>query len=191
MNSLQEYTSFTLETISIDLLPKEALEKFEGYSKRFILPKEYVSGNFEWFWKAELKNGIVYIAKQRKPQNTEHVCYVYQFDTQSNPLWYAEIWELSEKHNPYTWLYFIWAIQKKKWYAKNMLPFLWSLSEYFFNKPLNSTKTFIGQEDPITRETVPVIQKVYEWFEEDGLTVRQDDWTFNFVKEKLQQILVI
>jgi hypothetical protein len=47
MNSLQEYTSFTLETISIDLLPKEALEKFEGYSKRFILPKEYVSGNFE------------------------------------------------------------------------------------------------------------------------------------------------
>jgi len=34
MNSLQEYTSFTLETISIDLLPKEALEKFEGYSKK-------------------------------------------------------------------------------------------------------------------------------------------------------------
>jgi hypothetical protein len=47
MNSLQEYTSFTLETISMDLLPKEALEKFEGFSSMFLLPEEYIQGNFE------------------------------------------------------------------------------------------------------------------------------------------------
>jgi hypothetical protein len=128
MKSLQEHTSLTIEPISIDVPPKVALEKFEEYSRRFIHPKKYVSGNFEWFWKAELKNGIAYIAKQRKLQSTAHMCYVYQFDTQSNPLWYAEIWGL-----------------------------------------------------------IPVIQKVYEWFEEDGLVVRQEDWSFNFVKKKYRK----
>jgi len=53
--------------ININDLPVDVLNFFEGYSKRFILPEEYVPGNFKKLFLADHENGDkTYIANQTK-----------------------------------------------------------------------------------------------------------------------------
>jgi len=63
----QYYPQGIISETQLELLPKSALNQFEGYSKRFILPKEYKKGNFEQLYKIQYNNNDqTFVATQNK-----------------------------------------------------------------------------------------------------------------------------
>lgn len=183
MNSLQEYTSIILEPINIDSLPKEALEKFEGYSKRWTSPESYIPSNFETLWMYQNSMWTCYIAEQKKPENQwEHALYIFQYSIDGSPIWYADIWELTNENKitDNTYLYFIRALRKRTGFAKTMIPLLDLLSQRFFNKHLNSTRTFCIQDDQEQWEDHPII-KIYTKLEKEEKVKRNPNGSFTFV----------
>lgn len=47
MNLLEQNASFEIEKIETGCIPEEAIKKFEGFSAMYLLPEEYIPGNFE------------------------------------------------------------------------------------------------------------------------------------------------
>lgn len=181
----------TLEPREVSEIPKEAIERFEWYSRRGRSLEEYIPGDFSWAWKVETPLGTWYIVEQSKTSNRwEHCIYIFQYDHAWKPLGYAEIWELREKQSKTTYLYFIRAYTPWWWFATTMIPLLWTLSEHFFYKPLNSTKTFCRIDDQRIWEDHPIV-KVSKKLVSEWLAKSEQNGSFTFVKKKIARLIQV
>ena len=98
-NKLKETIDNTEKIIKTtrDKIPPKAIKKFEGYSKRFILPKQYKEDNFEAY--AYMNHALpepytTYLAIQEKHISKECVeknIYIFEQDSQGRKIGHGEI----------------------------------------------------------------------------------------------------
>ena len=94
----QSHYDGLIAPIAFDVMPASTISIFEGYSRRFILPKQYRERNFEESLIVTHKNGdITYMAAQTKIFNTdgdfdrEKLFYLTDVDNSNNVIASAEL----------------------------------------------------------------------------------------------------
>jgi hypothetical protein len=180
-----------LQPIKVSEIWPEALERFEWYSSRGRTPEEYTPGDFEWAWKTETPLGTWYLVEQSKTYNRwEHCIYIFQYDHAWKALGYAEIWELAMKNQKTTYLYYIGTYSPWWGFASTMIPILGKLSEHFFQKPLNSTRTFCNIVNQRIWEDHPVV-KVYKKLVSDWLAKSEQNGSFTFLRRKIAKLVQV
>jgi hypothetical protein len=98
-NSFSRYYPFgIMEIAQYDQIHPKAMDKFEGYSRRFILPENYHKGDFHQFFIVQRTNQEkTYVAYQTKTYpletggNTERLIYLFELNQKEEKLGHGEI----------------------------------------------------------------------------------------------------
>ncbi len=126
-------------------LPKIAINKFEGMSRRFILPEHYKKGNFKEFFKIDFEDGNqIYVTTQTKD---EDLIYLIELDSEGNKLGHGEV-RIDLDYDPtypkpYCFVGYIeteWDYRKRG-LGERRLKVMNALSQILYGSPLNSGET--------------------------------------------------
>jgi hypothetical protein len=152
---VEHYPKGEIKSITLEDIPSHIMERFEGYSKRFIIPEEYRKNNFDYAFLLESKNYMTYIISQEKNYKEEnHVeksIYLFEYNSNSENIGHGEIrfgYESEKaffKDKPFVGFTQTEDKFQRQGYGLNRLRIMNGLSYMFFNLPLNSDETLTNK----------------------------------------------
>ncbi|MCK4670683.1 MAG: hypothetical protein KAT43_05780 [Nanoarchaeota archaeon] len=147
------YPEGRIEWIAISDIPEQAMKCFEGYSKRFILPKDYKPGDFTGLFVVRHNDDMrTYIARQPKLHDDgeiEELTYLFEMDENNASFGHGEIRFYPAmqrdyfKDKPFVGYSHTNDDYLKRGLAIRRLVLMNALSQLFFDLPLHSSERFV------------------------------------------------
>lgn len=142
-------------------LPVPAVEKFEGYSSRFVSSEKYRKGDFLRILKTFHEGSEVFLAFQEKGGSS--MVYLYGERGGKTEFW-GEIGDSLREERPASYLFFIGISDefRRSGTASRKILFFDAVSRFAFGKPLRSGSSFVPVCDEKTEETVFPVRRIFE-----------------------------
>lgn len=150
----RHFPSGRVGTYPLDQVPTPALEKFEGYSRRFIEKSEYFPGNFDAVFRVNHEDGTnTYVAKQEKSYKernkliAEDSTYLIDLDQSGVIVGWGEIRKsLTDqgdyfKDKPFVGYTYTETEHRGKGLGQRRIIMMNAISQMLYHFPLNSDTT--------------------------------------------------
>ncbi len=163
---VEHYSNGIIKPISFDDIPSKFMEKFEGYSRKFIELQEYIPRNFDNAFLIEHKNNYLsYLVSQEKQysdnnKTVEKLIYIFDSTKDNEEIGHAEIVFVSNSksnffvNKPFPGYTTTEDKFLRKGYGINRLRMMNALSYVFFNYPLNSSDTIASNAQACWKKLV-------------------------------------